>query len=79
VFVVVDDTVRMSKWQSSKRLENGDRDLIWLYSYKARFKRRTATLADLDIDELRSRVAKWKPATRSVVKPSERCAMHFRF
>ena len=71
VFVVVDDTVRMSKWQSSKRLENGDRDLIWLYSYKARFKRRTATLTDLDIDELRSRVAKWKPATRSAVKASD--------
>jgi hypothetical protein len=41
VFQIVDDTVRMSKWQSSKRLENGDRDLIWLYSYKARFKRKT--------------------------------------
>ena len=30
VFEVVDDTVRMSKWQTSKRLENGDRDVAWL-------------------------------------------------
>ena len=63
VFQIVDDTVRMSKWQSSKRLENGDRDLIWLYSYKARFKRKTASVTDLDIETLRNRIAKWKPAT----------------
>ena len=63
VFQIVDDTVRMSKWQSSKRLENGDRDLIWLYSYKARFKRKTASITDLDIETLRNRIAKWKPAT----------------
>jgi hypothetical protein len=72
VFEVADDTVRMSKWQSSKRLENGDRDLIWLYSYKARFKRKSLTaLAENDIDEMRSRVAKWKPSVKTVVKPSE--------
>ena len=72
VFEVADDTVRMSKWQSSKRLENGDRDLIWLYSYKARFRRKSLTvLADNDIDEMRSRVAKWKPSTKTVVKPSD--------
>jgi hypothetical protein len=28
VFEVVGDKVRMSKWQSSKRLDNGDRDLF---------------------------------------------------
>jgi hypothetical protein len=72
VFEVADDTVRMSKWQSSKRLENGDRDLIWLYSYKARFRRKSLTvLADNDIDEMRSRVAKWKPSAKTVVKPSD--------
>ncbi len=38
-FTVVDDTVRMSSWEQSKRLENGDRDTVWLYSYRARFKR----------------------------------------
>jgi hypothetical protein len=72
VFEVADDTVRMSKWQSSKRLENGDRDLIWLYSYKARFRRKSLTaLAENDIDEMRSRVAKWKPSAKTVVKPSD--------
>jgi hypothetical protein len=29
-FYVVDDTVRMSKWQQSKRTESGDRDVVWL-------------------------------------------------
>ena len=67
VFEVVDDTVRMSKWQSSKRLENGDRDLIWLYSYKARFRRRAfSVLPDAEVDRIRERVAKWKPVTRVV-------------
>lgn len=39
-FTIAEDTVRMSKWQQSKRLENGERDLVWLYSYSARFTRR---------------------------------------
>jgi len=38
-FEVVDDTVRMSTWQQSKRLENGERDTIQLWSYSARFRR----------------------------------------
>lgn len=41
-FIVVDDTVRMSTWQQSKRTEDGARDLVQLYSYSARFKRRSA-------------------------------------
>jgi hypothetical protein len=61
IFEIVDDTVRMSKWQSSKRLENGDRDIIWLYSYKARFKRKNLTaLPDTEIDNIRTYVQKWK-------------------
>jgi len=40
VFQIVDDTVTMSMWQQSKRTENGDRDVIDLYSYRARFTRR---------------------------------------
>lgn len=40
-FVIADDTVRMSVWQQSKRLENGDRDVQNLYSYRARFRRAT--------------------------------------
>jgi len=67
VFEVADDTVRMSKWQTSKRLENGDRDLQWLYSYKARFRRRTVPiLADAELDALRVKVGKWKPATTKI-------------
>ena len=60
-FYVVDDTVRMSKWQQSKRTESGDRDIVWLYSYKARFARRTPTLTELDIDQLRTKIDKWRP------------------
>jgi hypothetical protein len=61
VFEVSDDKVRMSKWQSSKRLENGDRDLIWLYSYKATFTRRKAPkITDSDVDEIRKSLRKFK-------------------
>lgn len=41
-FEIVDDTVRMSTWQQSKRLDNGERDIVQLYSYSARFKRISA-------------------------------------
>ena len=40
-FVIADDTVKMSSWQSSKRTDDGDRDVIWLYSYSARFTRKS--------------------------------------
>lgn len=40
-FEVIDDTVRMSTWQQSKRTETGDRDVAQLYSYSARFRRVT--------------------------------------
>lgn len=46
-FEVVGDTVRMSMWQQSKRLENGNRDTINLYSYSARFRRKTLSSVDL--------------------------------
>ena len=62
VFYVVDDTVRMSRWQQSKRLENGERDLVWLYSYRAKFARRIPVGQQADIDELCKTVMKWKPA-----------------
>jgi predicted phosphodiesterase len=39
-FEVVDDTVRMSTWQQSKRLEDGQRDTVQLYSYSAKFIRK---------------------------------------
>lgn len=38
-FVIIDDTVRASTWQQSKRLEDGKRDIVQLYSYRAMFKR----------------------------------------
>ncbi len=64
IFEVADDTVKMSKWQTSKRLENGDRDIIWLYSYKARFTRRATPVDEVereDIDALCREIMKRKP------------------
>lgn len=43
VFEIVDDTVRMSSWQSSKRTDDGDRDVVTLYAYRARFRRRVSS------------------------------------
>ena len=63
-FEIVDDTVRMSSWQSSKRTENGDRDLITLYAYRARFRRIRDRLPQEDVDKFTQAVHKWKPATR---------------
>lgn len=45
VFRIDGDTVRMSSWQQSKRTETGDRDVITLYSYRARFTRITRDTA----------------------------------
>jgi hypothetical protein len=67
IFEIVDDTVTMSKWQQSKRLENGDRDTIWLYSYHARFQRKVAEVDEIDLDALRRRVSSWKPKGQSAV------------
>ena len=52
------EPVRGGKWQQSKRLENGDRDTVWLYSYRARFQRRSEAqiLADDELDRLAARV-----------------------
>ena len=78
VFEIVDDTVRMSKWQSSKRLENGDRDLIWLYSYRARFRRRVVIgLPDAELNELKQQIAKWKPVahTQTPASDADPCTM----
>jgi hypothetical protein len=61
IFEICDDKVRMSKWQSSKRLENGDRDVIFLYSYKATFTRRkTPKVTDSDVNEIRKSIRKFK-------------------
>lgn len=65
VFEVVGDKVRMSKWMSSKRLENGDRDSIWLYSYRATFARRKAPkMNDYDIEQIRANIRAFKPSKK---------------
>jgi hypothetical protein len=62
VFMVVDDKVKMSKWQQSKRTESGDRDVIWLYAYKAVFKRKAGlVLADSEFEKYRKEVKNFKP------------------
>lgn len=69
-FEVVDDSVRMSKWQQSKGTDTGGRDVIWLYSYKARFQKILTPLDSVpDLDSVRARVEKFKPR-RNVGRPS---------
>jgi hypothetical protein len=63
VFMVVDDKVKMSKWQQSRRTDDGDRDVVWLYSYKAVFKRKSGyQLTEEDVQEFRKNLLKWKPS-----------------
>lgn len=64
-FTIVDDTVRMSSWQQSKALEDGSRDLVTLYSYRARFRRVTDRLPDADLDAVIDRVRKWRPIRKT--------------
>jgi hypothetical protein len=63
-FYVVDDTVKMSKWQQSKGTDDGERDVIWLYAYKARIARRGNMLTDSQVEAAKARIAKWKPLPR---------------
>ncbi len=61
-FEVVDDTVRMSTWQQSKRTETGDRDTVQLYSYSARFKRKPKDrLPDVEVAARRKALRSFKP------------------
>lgn len=62
-FAIADDTVRMSSWQTSKRTESGDRDVIWLYSYSARFVRKTAE-SRIDLPALYAAAKNTTPAPR---------------
>lgn len=65
-FAVVGDTVRMSSWEQSKRLENGQRDVVRLYSYRASFRRIAEdTITDADIEAARVRVRAWKLPKRT--------------
>jgi len=68
-FRVMDDTVRVSKWQSSKRTEDGDRDVVWLWSYKARFARIVPDQArfDEDIENAINEAKTWQPLIRKTL------------
>ena len=46
-FEIVGDTVRCSTWQQSKALEDGSRDVVNLFSYRASFTRKAAAKLDL--------------------------------
>ncbi len=72
VFMVVDDKVKMSKWQQSKRTESGDRDIVWLYAYKAQFTRRiTPKITENEIENIRKQISKWKPSKYKNKKTKE--------
>jgi hypothetical protein len=62
-YVIVDDTVRCSTWQQSARTKDGDRDIVQLYAYKARFARKQAGAANLA--ELTRHLRAWKPEQRA--------------
>jgi hypothetical protein len=47
---VVDDTVRISAWQTSKGLDDGTRDVKTLYSYRCRITRKNEEMALADED-----------------------------
>ncbi|WP_440708814.1 hypothetical protein [Herbiconiux sp. YIM B11900] len=66
VFEIIDDTVRMSTWEQSKRLENGDRDTVQLFSYRARFRRRTQDAQEFATVLDRIRTFEFKPSVKAV-------------
>jgi len=64
-FEILDDTVRCSTWQQSKRTDTGDRDVVQLYSYRARFRRKSkAALTDEEVAEARKRLQRYKLPAR---------------
>ena len=61
-FDVDQDSVRISKHQQSKGLDDGSRDVIWLYAYRARFVRKASgTGLEEDVDAIRAEVRRWRP------------------
>jgi hypothetical protein len=73
IFEIVDDTVRMSRWQQSARIASGDRDIVWLYSYKARFRRRPPRLTDVDLAAISKRISKWKAGPPQIANTGAPC------
>ncbi|MHB9005279.1 MAG: hypothetical protein ACYC6C_14740, partial [Coriobacteriia bacterium] len=70
-FSVVGDTVRMTSWEQSKRTENGDRDVVRLYSYRASF---TRTRDAIDLPALYA-AARSKPRGRVKTAPADRATV----
>ena len=60
-FEIVGDTVRCSTWQQSKALDDGTRDVVNLFSYRASFRRKVA--GGIDASDLIAHVRSWKPTT----------------
>lgn len=60
-FLIEGDSVRMSTWQQSKALEDGTRDIVNLYSYRAKFVRKVE--AGINYAELSDIVRNWSPVT----------------
>ena len=61
LFEIVGDTVRSSVWQSSKRTDDGDRDIVNLYAYRASFRRKTSNaVTEADIAAAQKRARAWK-------------------
>lgn len=73
VFEIVADTVRMSQWQQSKALENGDRDVVTLYSTRAQFRKKQT---ELDLPALYA-AGKARPRARVKTTPTERATIAF--
>jgi hypothetical protein len=60
-FSIVDDTVRCSTWQQSKALDDGTRDIVNLYSYRARFQRKNpGALTEADYATAQARLRAYK-------------------
>lgn len=51
-YEIVGNTVRCSTWQSSKRTDNGDRDIVNLFSYRASFRKKISEDEALDLPAL---------------------------
>jgi hypothetical protein len=61
LFEIIGDTVRASMWQQSKRLEDGERDVVNLYSYRALFRRKTKrAITEADVQDAQERARRWK-------------------
>lgn len=55
-FTIVGDTVRVSHWQQSARTPDGDRDVVDLYAYRAKFERKTQYIDQPTIESMVERL-----------------------